>query len=121
MPGCIRAWLRCSMQIRKPGLSPQPRRLPKPFPDFFVNHRPSSDDTNGMTAPLRGASRALMLLLIAMTAVGPLSLNIAIPSLPSLASGLMTSTASAQLTVSLYLLALASGQLMMGSLADKFG
>lgn len=68
-----------------------------------------------------GASRAFMLLLIAMTAVGPLSLNIVIPSLPSFASGLMTTTATAQLTVSLYLLALASGQLVMGSLADRFG
>jgi DHA1 family bicyclomycin/chloramphenicol resistance-like MFS transporter len=62
-----------------------------------------------------------MLLLISMTAVGPLSLNIVIPSLPSFASGLQASTATAQLAVSLYLLALASGQLVMGPLADKFG
>lgn len=62
-----------------------------------------------------------MLLLIAMTAVGPASLNFVIPSLPSLASGLQTNTAAAQLTVSLYLLALASGQLVTGPLADRFG
>lgn len=62
-----------------------------------------------------------MLLLIAMTSVGPLSLNILIPSTPSLAASLNTNAATAQLTVSLYLLALASGQLLMGPLADRFG
>lgn len=62
-----------------------------------------------------------MLLLIAMTAVGPMSLNIVMPALPGLASGLATDTSSAQFTVSLFLLGLASAQLVIGPLADKFG
>lgn len=77
---------------------------------------------NKKTAPAKSkAPLAIMLLLIAMTSVGPMSLNILIPSTPSLAASLNTSAATAQLTVSLYLLALASGQLVMGPLADRFG
>jgi DHA1 family bicyclomycin/chloramphenicol resistance-like MFS transporter len=62
-----------------------------------------------------------MWLLIAMTAVGPMSLNIVMPALPGLTSGLHTDAATAQLTVSLFLLGLASAQLAIGPLADKFG
>lgn len=77
---------------------------------------------NNNTAPAKSkAPLAIMLLLIAMTSVGPLSLNIIIPSTPNLAASLNTNAATAQLTVSLYLLALASGQLLMGPLADRFG
>ena len=51
----------------------------------------------------------LLLLLMAMTAIGPTTLNILVPALPQLAHQLGADVATIQLTVSLYLLALAVG------------
>ena len=63
----------------------------------------------------------LLLLLMAMTAVGPTSLNILVPAIPRLVVELATDSAAVQLTVSLFLLGLASAQLVIGPLADRFG
>jgi len=58
---------------------------------------------------------------MAMTAQGPISLNIFIPAVPELTTALATDAGTVQLTVSLFLLSLASGQLIMGPLSDRFG
>jgi DHA1 family bicyclomycin/chloramphenicol resistance-like MFS transporter len=63
----------------------------------------------------------LLLLLMAMTAIGPTTLNIVVPALPAMANRLASDIATVQLTVSVYLLALAGGQLAMGPLSDRFG
>ena len=55
----------------------------------------------------------LLILLMAMTAIGPMSLNILVPALPQLAKRLATDTGTVQFTVSLYLVGLASAQLVM--------
>jgi DHA1 family bicyclomycin/chloramphenicol resistance-like MFS transporter len=58
---------------------------------------------------------------MAMTAIGPLSLNILVPATPGLVATLKTDPATVQLTVSLYLLGLAISQLALGPLSDRFG
>src|SRR5689334_13162881 len=58
---------------------------------------------------------------MAMTAIGPLSLNILVPALPGLASRTGTDPEIAQLAVSLYLFGLAVSQLALGPLSDRFG
>ena len=63
----------------------------------------------------------LLLLLTAMTAIGPTTLNILVPALPQLAGKLRSDVATLQLTVSLYLVGLAVAQLVMGPLSDRFG
>jgi DHA1 family bicyclomycin/chloramphenicol resistance-like MFS transporter len=63
----------------------------------------------------------LLCLLMAMTAIGPTTLNIVVPALPEMANRLASDVATIQLTVSVYLLALAAGQLVMGPLSDRFG
>jgi DHA1 family bicyclomycin/chloramphenicol resistance-like MFS transporter len=63
----------------------------------------------------------LLLLLMAMTAIGPTTLNIVVPALPQMANRLASDVATIQLTVTVYLLALAAGQLAMGPLSDRFG
>lgn len=63
----------------------------------------------------------LLLLLMAMTAIGPTTLNILVPALPQLSSKLHTDVATLQLTVSLFLVGLAVAQLVMGPLSDRFG
>src|SRR3954470_7496371 len=63
----------------------------------------------------------LLLLLMAMTSIGPTTLNIVVPALPQMANRLASDVATIQLTVTVYLLALATGQLAMGPLSDRFG
>src|SRR5674476_374173 len=63
----------------------------------------------------------LLLLLMAMTAIGPATLNIVVPALPGMVTRLSTDTGTAQLTLSLYLLSLAAAQLLLGPLSDRFG
>jgi DHA1 family bicyclomycin/chloramphenicol resistance-like MFS transporter len=67
-------------------------------------------------APLR-----LIVLLMAMSAIGPVSLNILVPATPGLAVIFDTKVETVQLTLSLYLLGLAVSQLMLGPLSDRFG
>src|SRR5262245_32744313 len=76
---------------------------------------PPEPDTRPDTA------RRLLPLLIAMTAVGPLSLNILVPALPTLVAVFATDPARVQLTISLYLVGLAIAQLALGPLSDRFG
>jgi DHA1 family bicyclomycin/chloramphenicol resistance-like MFS transporter len=63
----------------------------------------------------------LLLLLMAQTSIGPTTLNIVVPALPQMANRLASDVATIQLTVTVYLLALATGQLLMGPLSDRFG
>ncbi len=63
----------------------------------------------------------LLLLLMAMTSIGPTTLNIVVPALPQMANRLASDVATIQLTITVYLLALAGGQLVMGPLSDRFG
>jgi DHA1 family bicyclomycin/chloramphenicol resistance-like MFS transporter len=62
-----------------------------------------------------------LILLVAMTAIGPNTLNTLVPALPQLSWQLDVSISVIQLTISIYLLALAAGQLLMGPLSDRFG
>jgi DHA1 family bicyclomycin/chloramphenicol resistance-like MFS transporter len=64
---------------------------------------------------------ALLLLLVAATSIGPTTLNIVVPALPEIANRLASDVATIQLTVSVYLVGLATGQLVMGPLSDRFG
>jgi len=65
--------------------------------------------------------RGMLLLLIAITAVAPLTLNIPMPALPGMVRTLGTDVETVQLTLSLYLFVLAIAQLMHGALSDRFG
>ena len=78
-------------------------------------------DVNTKTQPVAAPNWRLLTLLIAMTAIGPATLNILVPALPGLATRLSTDAGTVQLTVSLYLLSLASAQLLLGPLSDRFG
>jgi DHA1 family bicyclomycin/chloramphenicol resistance-like MFS transporter len=63
----------------------------------------------------------LLTLLIAITAVGPLSLNILAPAMPGLIGTLGAGAGTVQLTLSLFLLGMAVSQLVLGTLSDRFG
>jgi len=77
-------------------------------------------DTRNKSAP--GATNwPLLALLMLMTGVGPATLNIVVPALPTLVKALATDTATVQLTLSLYLFSFAGAQLVLGPLSDRFG
>jgi DHA1 family bicyclomycin/chloramphenicol resistance-like MFS transporter len=73
------------------------------------------------TPPFRGRARAPFLLLVAMTACGTLGMHIIIPALPATARALGMSIGTSQLTITLYLVGLAIGQLLYGPVSDRFG
>jgi DHA1 family bicyclomycin/chloramphenicol resistance-like MFS transporter len=67
------------------------------------------------------AARPPIWLLVAMTSLGPFTMQIIVPSLPAMARDLGASIATIQLTITLYLAAVAAGQLLYGPLSDRFG
>lgn len=60
-------------------------------------------------------------LLAAMTALGPLSIDMYLPSLPTIARDLGSDVGASQATVSVFFAGLAIGQLFFGPASDRFG
>lgn len=63
----------------------------------------------------------LIVLLAALVAFGPLSIDMYLPSLPLIASDLGAPEAQIQLTISVFLAGLCAGMLIYGPLSDRFG
>ncbi|MFC7575089.1 multidrug effflux MFS transporter [Klenkia terrae] len=85
----------------------------------------TATSTAGQTAPattVTPPSRLkLALTLGAFVALGPLTIDMYLPALPTIADDLGTTSAAVQLTLTGTLLGLALGQLVLGPLADRFG
>ncbi len=60
-------------------------------------------------------------ILIAISAIGPMALNIFIPSMPGMRAVFETDYAVIQLTLTGYLFAIAIAQIFLGPLSDRFG
>jgi DHA1 family bicyclomycin/chloramphenicol resistance-like MFS transporter len=65
--------------------------------------------------------RAFRVLLGAQSMVSSLAVDMSLPALPAITAALQTTPARAQLTIGLYLLGYAAGQLFYGPLSDRFG
>jgi MFS transporter, DHA1 family, multidrug resistance protein len=70
---------------------------------------------------LRPGTFALTALLAALSAIGPLTTDMYLPSLPDIARQLNASTAQAQFTISAYLIGFAVGQIFYGPVSDRHG
>ncbi len=70
---------------------------------------------------LRPGSIALTVLLALLTAIGPLSTDMYLPSLPRIVADFGSSVAEVQLTLSIFLVGFATGMLVYGPLADRYG
>src|SRR6516164_7027158 len=70
---------------------------------------------------LRPGTFALTLLLSFLTALGPLSMDMYLPSLPDIGRTLHTPILQVQLTISSYLFGFAAGQIFYGPLSDRLG
>jgi MFS transporter, DHA1 family, multidrug resistance protein len=77
--------------------------------------------TSTAEAPPPIAKPSFIALLIAVAAVSPLGINMYLPSMPGMARALGVDFTTIQLTLSLYLAAMAVGQLIIGPLSDRFG
>ncbi|HEX8554442.1 MAG TPA: multidrug effflux MFS transporter [Sphingomonas sp.] len=75
--------------------------------------RPEADLKPGVTAP--------RWLLVLLTAIGPASFQIFLPSLPGIRAGFGVAAGTAQLALSLSMLGIAAATLAYGSLSDRFG
>jgi MFS transporter, DHA1 family, multidrug resistance protein len=69
----------------------------------------------------RGPRAELVLLIGALSAFAPLSIDMYLPGLPAIAKDLGASPAEAQLTLTACLIGLALGQLVAGPLSDTYG
>lgn len=72
-------------------------------------------------AMLRPGTFALTVLLAALSAIGPLTTDMYLPSLPDIALRLDASTPQVQFTISAYLIGFAVGQILYGPLSDRHG
>jgi DHA1 family bicyclomycin/chloramphenicol resistance-like MFS transporter len=75
----------------------------------------------GNSFMLRPGTFALTALLAALSAIGPLTTDMYLPSLPDIAQQLGASTAQVQFTISSYLLGFAVGQILYGPISDRHG
>ena len=71
------------------------------------------------TAP--GLSAGLLITLALLSAVAPFATDLYLPAFPAMVADLHTSPTAVQLTLTAFLLGLASGQLVFGPLSDRFG
>lgn len=81
-----------------------------------ISHRLAGQRSRFAKRPLH-----ILPMLVAMIAVGSLSMNVLVPALPSMAKSLQISASAAQLTTSLFLATYAISQIFIGSFADRYG
>lgn len=75
-------------------------------------------------APAHGSEERpapAFLLLIALTALGPFTMNAVIPAMPAIGRDFGVTYGTAQLTLTLYLVSVALSQLFLGFLSDRYG
>ncbi len=71
--------------------------------------------------PSRTHYATLVAVLGLLTATGPLSTDMYLPSLPAITRDLATTDAGTQLTLSVFLVGFAGGQLVYGPVSDRYG
>jgi DHA1 family bicyclomycin/chloramphenicol resistance-like MFS transporter len=76
---------------------------------------PPAARVSGRTPP------ALIAVLVALNAVAPFSIDMYLSAFPRMAQDFNASTSSIQLSLTAFLIGLASGQLIIGQLSDRFG
>ena len=84
-------------------------------------HKDSPPGGQGAAAGASGMSSRFLLMLIAVAAVSPLGINLYLPSMPGMTVALGVDYAAVQFTLSVYLAAVALGQLVIGPISDRYG
>ena len=81
--------------------------------------RPTSP--TDLPRPTGEAYYRLAMILGALTAMGPLAIDMYLPALPAIARDLNTSAASVQVSLAVYFIGIAAGQAFYGPLSDRWG
>ncbi|MFC4858084.1 multidrug effflux MFS transporter [Actinophytocola glycyrrhizae] len=85
-------------------------------------HSPVTDRSEQSAESPTGAARIRIILVLgALIALGPLTIDMYLPALPALGADLMASEAAVQLTLTGTLVGLGLGQLVIGPLSDALG
>jgi MFS transporter, DHA1 family, multidrug resistance protein len=79
------------------------------------------DADDGSPRMSAAPKRPSLAILIAVSAVGPMALNIFIPSMPGMRTVFDADYGTIQLTLTAYIFAIALAQLVLGPLSDRFG
>jgi DHA1 family bicyclomycin/chloramphenicol resistance-like MFS transporter len=78
-------------------------------------------DAPSRRATTPGITAGLLVTLALLSAVAPFATDLYLPAFPQMVDDLHTSATSVQLTLTAFLLGLATGQLIFGPLSDRFG
>lgn len=73
------------------------------------------------TVPTKAPGRSLIVLLGSLVMVGPLAVDMYLPSLPDIAADLSAHPAEVQQTITTFLLGFALGMLVYGPVSDRYG
>ncbi len=94
-----------------------------PAPTAPVAAQPGTGPSTSPAAPARPGriSAGLVLLLSALTAIGPLTIDLYLSAFPRIVDELGTTESRVQLTLTATLAGLALGQLLIGSVSDAIG
>ena len=76
-------------------------------------------DREAMPSPRQ--ARRLIFVLGALTAFGPMSIDMYLPSLPAMAADLAAPAGQVQMTLSSFFIGMGLGQMLFGPLSDRFG
>jgi DHA1 family bicyclomycin/chloramphenicol resistance-like MFS transporter len=86
-----------------------------------VSHAVAPESVSSSPSSQAKAGFGLILLLGSIASMGPLAIDMYLPTMPSIARSLHTDMASVQRTLSSYFVGLAIGQLIYGTLSDRLG
>jgi Bcr/CflA subfamily drug resistance transporter len=76
---------------------------------------------SGLSVSARSTRLTMLIVLCALTAIAPFSMDVYTPALPALADDLAATDAQAQATVTMCVLGIAVGQLLLGPVSDSYG
>lgn len=101
----------------------RPSCQPPPAEELVISATTETPRTVEGTAPVAATPSRLrtVLTLGAFVALGPLTIDMYLPALPTITEDLQTTSATVQLTLTGTLLGLALGQLVIGPLSDALG
>src|SRR4051812_7236431 len=114
-----RSWARCQAGIR-PASTPRTTDRGTPM-TTAVARPPAPPDASPGDAWSTARRTRLVLVLGALIALGPLTIDMYLPALPTITDDLHTTAAAVQLTLTGTLAGLALGQLFIGPLSDRYG